>query len=76
MLCSFFRCFGHKTCSDKICSEIAKYRSKNPRINIAQELLNDVDNEPDLLKTAIISDETLEYDFAQCFFRLQLPGIS
>ncbi|XP_046964592.1 uncharacterized protein LOC124533404 [Vanessa cardui] len=49
---------GMKRVAAKFVSKLLNFEQKQRRISIAQELLNDVNNDPDLLKRVITGDET------------------
>lgn len=57
----FFNVFGRETCGSKFCFEIAEFRSKVTRVDFAQELLSEIENDPELLKLVITSDESWVY---------------
>ena len=58
----FFLCFGHETCGSKICPE-TEFDQKQCRMDIGQEFLNEVNDNPELLKWAITGDETRVYGY-------------
>ena len=49
--------------SAKIVPKLLNFDQKNRRMSIAQELLNDVNDDPDLLKRVITGDESWVYGY-------------
>ena len=54
---------GMKSVSAKFVPKLLNFDQKNRRMSIAQELLNDVNDDPDLLKRVITGDETWVYGY-------------
>ena len=61
--CNFFGYFRSEACGSEVRSKIAEFWPKTRRMTIAQEMLNDVNNDPDLLKRAITGDESWVYGY-------------
>ena len=59
MTSNFYGCFRHETCGSEDCSKIAKQR----RTDIAQKMLMAFNDDPDLLKKVITSDESWVYGY-------------
>ena len=61
---AIFRIFlGMKRVSAKFVPKLLNFEEKNRCMSIAQELLNDVNNNSNLLRRAIIGDEIWEYGY-------------
>lgn len=61
---NFFGCFGHETCvAAKFVPKLLNFDQKQCRMDIAQELLNEVNDDPELLKRVITGDETWVYGY-------------
>lgn len=54
---------GMKRVATKFVPKSLNFEQKQRRISIAQELLNDVNDDPDLLKRVITGDETWAYSY-------------
>lgn len=54
---------GMKRVAAKFVPKLLNFDQKDCRMNIAQELLNDVNDDPDLLKRVITGDETWVYGY-------------
>ncbi|XP_018339114.1 PREDICTED: uncharacterized protein LOC108746691 [Trachymyrmex septentrionalis] len=64
---------GMKHVAAKFVPKLLNFDQKQRRVDIAQELLNEVNNDPELLKTVITGDETwppYSPDMAPCDFFL------
>ncbi|XP_046975163.1 protein GVQW3-like [Vanessa cardui] len=59
----FSEVLGMKRVAAKFVPKLLNFKQKQRRISIAQELLNDVNNDPDLLKRVITGDETWVYGY-------------
>ena len=54
---------GMRRVSVKFVPKLLNFDQKNRRMSIAQELLNDVNDDPDLLKRVITGDESWVYSY-------------
>ena len=54
---------GMKRVAAKFVPKLLNFDQKQRRVDIAQELLNEVNNDPELLKTVITGDETWVYGY-------------
>ncbi|XP_018346773.1 PREDICTED: histone-lysine N-methyltransferase SETMAR-like [Trachymyrmex septentrionalis] len=54
---------GMKRVAAKFVPKLLNFDQKQHRVDIAQELLNEVNNDPELLKTVITGDETWVYGY-------------
>lgn len=59
----FSNVLGMKRVAAKFIPKLLNFDQKNNRMNIAQELLNDVNNDPSLLERVITGDETWVYGY-------------
>ncbi|XP_060845908.1 protein GVQW3-like [Rhopalosiphum padi] len=59
----FSNVLGMKRVAAKFIPKLLNFDQKNNRMNIAQELLNDVNDDPSLLERAITGDETWVYGY-------------
>ena len=59
----FSNVLGMKRVAAKFNPKLLNFDQKNNHMNIAQELLNDVNDDPDLLKRVITGDETWVYGY-------------
>ncbi|XP_046959645.1 protein GVQW3-like [Vanessa cardui] len=59
----FSHILGMKRVAAKFVPKLLNFEQKQRRISIVQELLNDVNNDPDLLKRVITGDETWVYGY-------------
>lgn len=57
MPCNFFKCFLHETCEAKCLPKFLNFVQKNHRTKIAKELLNKVNDCPDLLTRLIANNK-------------------
>ena len=57
----FYGCFRYKHAATKIAPQLLNFELKQQRMDIAQEMLTTFNDDPDLLKKVITSDESWIY---------------
>ena len=58
---NFYGCFRHETFGSGDCSKIAKFLSEN--MDIAEEMLTTLNDDPDLLEKVITGNESWVYGY-------------